>query len=83
MSATMFIKPATEGAIVRMPERAMRPLAAAGEPVDDNFFWQRRLLHGDVVRAEPAEPAPAEDAAPAAASTSGDHEVEAPIATTV
>jgi hypothetical protein len=68
MNATIFIKPATEGAVVRMPERAMRPLAATGEAVDNSFFWQRRLLHGDVVKADAeAAATPALEAAPPAA----------------
>lgn len=53
----MFVKPAIEGAMIRIPERDMRPLAAEGEEVADNSFWFRRILFGDVVavKVEPAQ----------------------------
>lgn len=54
----MFVKPAVEGALIRIPERDMRPLAAEGESVPDTQFWFRRVLFGDVV--EVPTPAPQE-----------------------
>jgi len=42
------IKPATPGAIVRHAD-TMKPLAAEGEAVEINSYWQRRLNDGSVV----------------------------------
>jgi hypothetical protein len=50
----MFVKPAIPGDLIRIPERDMRPLSQDGEEVADNQFWFRRMVFGDVVRAEPA-----------------------------
>lgn len=50
----MFVKPAIPGYLIRIPERDMRPLSQDGEEVPETQFWFRRLLFGDVVRAEPA-----------------------------
>ncbi len=46
----MFVKPAVEGSLVRIPERDMRPLNAEGEEVPENSFWHRRILQGDVIQ---------------------------------
>ena len=46
----LFVKPAAPGAIVRQPDRGMRPLAQEGEWVADNAFWRRRLAAGAVVQ---------------------------------
>lgn len=50
----MFVKPAIEGAMIRIPERDMRPMLAEGEDVAENSFWFRRILFGDVVKAKHA-----------------------------
>jgi hypothetical protein len=62
MTNKLFIKPAVEGSVVRQPDRAMKPLDAAGEWVVDNEFWQRRLLLKDVVEAKPPKEPKAEPA---------------------
>ena len=63
---TLHIRPAIAGTIVRMPDRAMRPLAAEGETVDDSMFWRRRLLLGDVALCAGPSPSPAAASAPSA-----------------
>lgn len=62
MMKTLFVKP-IEGAILPNPDRRMLPLAADGEHVPDNVFWQRRIAAGDVTR----EAAPEPEAGPEAA----------------
>jgi hypothetical protein len=65
MSAnTLHLKPAS-GLLVRHPED-MRELAAAGEHVPDNGYWQRRLRDGDcvLVAAEATTTEPASKAKP-------------------
>ncbi len=54
----MFVKPAVEGALIRIPERDMRPLSAEGEEVPETQFWFRRILFGDVVKVEPIHDRP-------------------------
>src|SRR5579885_3316006 len=49
----LFLKPAVPGAIVRQPDRDMRPLAQDGEWVQASTFWHLRLLNGDVIEADP------------------------------
>lgn len=64
MSAnTLHLKPAS-GMLVRHPDD-MRELAAAGEHVPDNGYWQRRLRDGDCELVQPEE---APSATPQAAS---------------
>ena len=46
---TMSLKPAAD-VVVRKQDGT--PLAAAGEAVELNSYWQRRLNDGDVVLAE-------------------------------
>jgi hypothetical protein len=62
--ATERVKPALgkDGTpmLVRMPERAWRPLDPEGEEVEVNEWWARRLAQGDVERC-PAEPELASD----------------------
>ncbi len=48
----MFVKPAVEGTLIRIPERDMRPMLAEGEDVPETQFWYRRILFGDVVKVE-------------------------------
>ncbi len=50
--ATVNVKPAP-GLKIRMPERQMRHLSDAGEVVEVNEYWRRRLADGDVVKVEP------------------------------
>jgi hypothetical protein len=56
----MFVKPA-EGIRVRDPVSRFH-IPATGVEVPENQFWTRRLLDGDVVRADP--PALAQAVAP-------------------
>ena len=53
----MFVKPAVEGSVVRIPERNMRPLLQEGEEVAESQFWFRRILFGDVVMVQVPKPA--------------------------
>lgn len=53
----IFIKPAKDGAVVRIPERGNRQLKAEGEFVVPSNYWIRRLSHGDVKEATPPAPA--------------------------
>ena len=50
--AIVNVKPAP-GLKIRMPERKMRHLSEAGEAVEVNEYWRRRLADGDVVKVEP------------------------------
>ena len=57
MSDRIFVKPAP-GLTVRKPVGGY--LAEAGEEVNRDSYWLRRLADGDVVEADPAATAPAE-----------------------
>jgi hypothetical protein len=65
MSDIRLIKPG-DGRRVRRPDGRGGLLSDAGERVEWNSFWQRRLQDGDVVYVD--DPAPAEAAPPAAAA---------------
>jgi hypothetical protein len=56
----MFIKPASPLVSVPDPSQQGTPeywLPAEGRDVEPSTFWTRRLLDGDVVLAEPPQPA--------------------------
>jgi len=59
--ATVVLKPAP-GLKIRMPERGMRHLADAGEAVEMNDYWRRRLADGDVLKVEPKRAAAKKEA---------------------
>lgn len=54
---TIFVKPAPGGR-VRMPERRSAVMAETGAYVQRNDYYERLLIGGDVVEAEPPKPAP-------------------------
>jgi hypothetical protein len=62
----MFVKPRNGLRVLRPDSR--RPLPAEGAEVADDFYWNRRIAHGDVEVAEPpeAEPEPPAEEKPAA-----------------
>jgi len=55
----MFVKPAKPGLIIRIPEKypGMHHeafiLPDGGADVPENSYWLRRLLFGEVIKAEP------------------------------
>ena len=48
-TSQIYVKPASEGLIVRQPHRHQEPLPAHGAAVPKNAYWLRRLRDGDVV----------------------------------
>jgi hypothetical protein len=50
----LFVKPASPGLIIRMPEtlNGVRLLPDEGAEVPENSYWLRRLLFGDVIKTE-------------------------------
>ena len=55
MSTTVRIKPAGHN-MVRNPDAAMRHLDPAGELVEMNSYWHRRITDGDVKVIDESEP---------------------------
>lgn len=53
--ASIFVKPAPGGRI-RMPERHNNVMPEGGAWVPNDSFYQRLLIGGDVVAAEPPKP---------------------------
>jgi hypothetical protein len=51
--AKIFLKPSTEGLIVRQPDRDYQPLPAEGAFVPNNAYWRKRKDAGEVVEATP------------------------------
>jgi hypothetical protein len=51
----IFIKPAVAGHVIRHPEKMLHKISQDGEWVESNSEWERKLLHGDVVLAEPPQ----------------------------
>jgi|GEM_PF-966881 hypothetical protein len=74
----LFLKPAVPGAIVRQPDRDMRPLAQDGEWVQASTFWHLRLLNGDVIEADPPKESAASVSSPGLSV--GPSEAKAPAA---
>jgi len=52
----MILKPKKPGTIIRRPD-TLKPLKEAGEKVELNTYWRRRLTAGDVVEVLQPEPA--------------------------
>lgn len=74
---TVYVKP-TEGARIRQPERGSEVMPDAGALVPRDTYYERLLIGGDVVEADPPkasipdpQPAPAPDK-PAAPPSSED-----------
>lgn len=53
MEGMIFIKPAVQGHVIRHPEKMQHLISQDGEWVVDSVIWQRKLIQGDVVLAEP------------------------------
>jgi len=51
----IFIKPAVAGHLVRHPEKMLHKISQEGEWVENNPEWERKLLQGEVVLAEPPQ----------------------------
>lgn len=51
--AKIFVKPASEGLLIRFPENKKQVLSQNGEYVEDHREWQRKITFGDVVLATP------------------------------
>ncbi len=49
----IFIKPAVKGHVIRHPEKMQHIISQDGEWVVNSIHWQRKLLQGDVVLAQP------------------------------
>jgi len=47
---TIYIKPAKEKTIIRMPEKQNQIMPAHGAQVEQNSFWLRRLKDKDVMK---------------------------------
>jgi len=50
-----FLKPAN-GLLIRNHQNKFRPLDEAGEDVEFDTTWHRRLRDGDVIESSPAKP---------------------------
>lgn len=62
MSATLKLKPAVAGTIVRDPETG-RKLPNKGSEVPNTPYWRRRMADGSAVVVPEAKPAPAKSSA--------------------
>jgi Protein of unknown function (DUF2635). len=55
----IFIKPAVAGQIIRHPQKLNYRIKQEGEWVKNSREWERMLLQGDIVLAQPPVVAPA------------------------
>lgn len=51
----IFVKPAVAGQLIRHPEKLSHAISAGGEWVVNSVLWQRKIMLGEVVIAEPQE----------------------------
>lgn len=72
MSERIYVKPANDKTIVRMPEKDFKHMPAAGAWVRRNAYYIRRMNEGSVVSAKP--PAKVKPAAAPAKSASSKKE---------
>lgn len=71
----LYVKPAKEGVIVRLPWRPSQPIPAEGMNVPDTSFIRRRIARGDLVRCQPTKKAaPTRKPQPLAAVAKADEE---------
>lgn len=68
MTETIFIRPATAGAVIPDPSVG-EPLPADGKAVPRNAYWLGLLARGDIEECEPPTATETTESAPASAPT--------------